>query len=145
MIEAVARVEACEAGLLTLSWTSQSACGHCDQNEDCGTGIVAKALAPKQNRLTLPSSRDYPVGTRVRIGIGEQDLLTISAVVYLLPLLVGILMALVVKGVWDTEWLTVTAALCGGGAGFLLARYWAARQTPPLVVLGELGPAIEGA
>ncbi|GAA5192359.1 SoxR reducing system RseC family protein [Ferrimonas gelatinilytica] len=145
MIEAVARVEACDAGQLTLSWTSQSACGHCQQSDECGTGIVAKALVPKQNRLTMPSSRDYPVGTLIRVGIGEQDLLTISAAIYLLPLLTGILLAVLAQLAWNSEGLTILSALAGGGVGFLFARRWAERQPRPLVILGELGPPIEGA
>ncbi|GAA4897276.1 SoxR reducing system RseC family protein [Ferrimonas pelagia] len=144
MIEAIARVERWERGLLTISWRNQSACGHCEQGDDCGTGIVAKAWTPKQNRLTLPSEEAYPAGTQLRIGIAEQDLLRLSAAVYLLPLLGGIGAAVLAHLLSVGEPLTILSCLTGGAAGFALARRWARYQPRPLTILGDLGLPISG-
>ncbi|SHI23287.1 SoxR reducing system RseC family protein [Ferrimonas marina] len=142
MIEAIGRVEAWHQGQVTISWRNQSACGHCDQGEQCGTSVVAKALVPKENRLTLPCQHAYPVGTQLRIGIAEQDLLHLSAMVYLLPLLAAIAAALLARWMGMVEGGIILSTLLGGGLGFVMARRWARRQPGPLTILGQLGPSL---
>ncbi|WP_051202192.1 SoxR reducing system RseC family protein [Ferrimonas senticii] len=142
MIEAIATVEACDGHQVTISWVSQSACGHCEQSDDCGTGVVAKAFAPKQNRLTLPCEQTYAVGTQLRVGITEQTLLAVSAMVYLLPLLSAILLALLAHTLIALEPTTITAFVVGGFGGWRMAKYWSAKQAKPLQILGQLGAAV---
>ncbi|WP_298442401.1 SoxR reducing system RseC family protein [uncultured Ferrimonas sp.] len=145
MIEAIATVEGYHHGQLTISWFSQTACGHCEQADECGSGVVAKAMAPKQNRLTLDSPTSYPVGSQLRIGIAEQDLLRASAAVYLLPLMTGLLLAVLAQASIGLEGITILASLFGGVAGWAVARQWAAKQPKPLTILGQLGQPIAGA
>ncbi|QIZ77502.1 SoxR reducing system RseC family protein [Ferrimonas lipolytica] len=145
MIEAIATVEASQAGTLTISWFSQTACGHCEQADECGSGVVAKAMAPKQNRLTIDSKQHYPIGTQLRVGIAEQDLLKASAAVYLLPLVSGIGMAMAAQATIGTEAVTILASIIGGVIGWAVARSWAAKQPKPLTILGQLGEPLSGA
>ncbi len=142
MIEAVGTVLRCEAGQVWLTWQSQSACGHCEQGDQCGTGVVAKALVPKRNTLTLPSERRFVPGTQLRLGIEESDLLSASALVYLSPL-AGLLLG-AAAGQWLTgqEGWTIVAGLAGGTLGTLWARHRARTRQQTITILGVLGQPV---
>ncbi|WP_035385113.1 SoxR reducing system RseC family protein [Ferrimonas futtsuensis] len=144
MMEALARVESWDKGQVTLSWQVQSACGHCHESDNCGTGVVAKGLNPRSQRLTLPWKQRLSPGTQVTLGIPEQQLLSAAALVYLLPLL-GLLV-----GVGGTalmggaELLALGLGLALGGAGFMTARRLADSLTPTPRIIKVLGaPAKE--
>lgn len=139
MIEALARVEACADGRVTVSWQSQSACGHCHEADTCGSGVVAKAVAAKAQRLTLTYGKPLSVGTQVSLGIPEQQLITAAALVYLLPLL-GLLLGAGLGSVWGgPEWLSLLAGIGLAIGGFLLARGLSHRFTPTPRILRVLG------
>ncbi len=139
MLEAVATVVAYSKGQATLSWQSQSACGHCQQADDCGSGVVSKALGAKQNRLTVAVPTPYEVGTQLRIGFGESDLVRAAAMVYLLPLVGALVTSLLAQATLGHEGAVILMALIGGGCGWAVARTWAAKQAPAITILGQLG------
>ncbi|MBY5993489.1 SoxR reducing system RseC family protein [Ferrimonas balearica] len=145
MIEAVGTVLRCEGGRVTLTWQSQSACGHCEQGDQCGTGVVAKALTPKSNILTLPCGRDYPQGTQLRLGIAESDLLSASALVYLFPLAGLLAGAILGQQLAGSEGGSIALALLGGVGGFGVARFRARQQRQRITILGELGQPVANA
>nr|WP_257606156.1 SoxR reducing system RseC family protein [Ferrimonas balearica] len=139
VIEAIGTVVRCETGKVWLSWQSQSACGHCEQGDECGTGVVAKALKPKQNTLSLPCDRQYPPGTQLRLGIAESDLLSASALVYLSPL-VGLLCgAALGQTLSGQEGWTILVALAGAALGSVWARQRARNRPQQITILGVLG------
>ncbi|TKB49366.1 transcriptional regulator [Ferrimonas sediminicola] len=144
MMEALARVESWEQGQVTLCWRVQSACGHCHESDSCGTGVIAKGLTPRSQRLTLPWSTPLTPGTQVSLGIPEQQLLGAAALVYLLPLL-GLLVG--VGGISLLGGAEAVALATGLGlalTGFMTARKLADRLTPTPRIIKVLGqPAAE--
>ncbi|MBY6188114.1 SoxR reducing system RseC family protein [Marinobacter hydrocarbonoclasticus] len=142
MIEAVGTVLRCEAGRVWLTWKSQSACGHCEQGDDCGTGVVAKALTPKENTLDLPCSETYEPGTQLRLGIAESDLLSASALVYLCPLAGLLLGAALGQALTGQEAGTILSGVGGGVLGFLWARRRAGQRQQRITILGVLGKPV---
>ena len=93
MIEEVGTVTAVDEKHIWVETQVKSTCGACEANQDCGTGTIAKAFAPKTEQLVLPRTCDVQVGQEVKLGIPERHLLLASAVMYLLPLVVMILVA----------------------------------------------------
>ncbi|TKB55307.1 SoxR reducing system RseC family protein [Ferrimonas aestuarii] len=130
MITALGRVEAWQDGWVTVSWRAQSACGHCEQSESCGTSAVAKAVEVKRQQLILPYETPLVPGAQVHLSIPEQQLVTAAALVYLLPLL-GLLLGVGLGSVVGlAELLTLLLGLTVGSLGFWVARTLAPRLTP---------------
>ncbi|MFT5676558.1 MAG: sigma-E factor negative regulatory protein RseC, partial [Paraglaciecola sp.] len=78
----------------------KTTCGGCQANDNCGTGIVAKAFTPKKEQLHLACDETVNVGQQVKLGIPEEDLLMASALVYLLPIVVVLLTAVIAQFVF---------------------------------------------
>lgn len=117
MIEEIGTVTAVEDGHIWVETQIKSTCGACAANDNCGTGVVAKAFAPKKDVLMLPCSEHAEIGQQVKIGIPENHLLSASALVYMLPLVVLVFstllfQSLVNKAALESElWVITGAAL----------------------------------
>ena len=109
MIEEIGTVTAVEDGRIWVETEIKSTCGACAANEHCGTGVVAKAFAPKKELLVLPCDKSASVGQKVKLGIPENHLLSASAIVYLFPLIVLLISALL--GQWLFPLLSMTSEL----------------------------------
>ncbi|MBO1520138.1 SoxR reducing system RseC family protein [Oceanisphaera pacifica] len=139
MIEEVATVSAVYEGGVEVVCFSKSACGQCQQNSQCGTGIVSKALPGRDHRFVVSTDLPLTVNQQVRIGIPERSLIGSAIVVYLFPLLLllgGALLASVGLGMGDGG--TLLGAGVGGVIGFLLASGYAkgkhGLQTEPIII-----------
>lgn len=88
MIEEIGTVTAVDNDHIWVETQIKSTCGSCQVNDNCGTGVVAKAFAPKTERLILRCRQRAKIGQQVKLGIPEQHLLAASALVYMLPLVV---------------------------------------------------------
>ncbi|WP_158770844.1 SoxR reducing system RseC family protein [Paraglaciecola sp. L1A13] len=73
----------------------KSTCGSCHAKDNCGTGVIARALANKRDALWLPCHESVSIGQDVKLGIPEAMLLSASLLVYMLPLLSMITAAVV--------------------------------------------------
>ncbi len=143
MVEEIATVVAAESGGVWLTTTPAGTCNSCHASTDCGAGIVAKALTPRQQRFFLSTELDLLPGEQIRIGIAEQSLLTAAVLVYLLPLLLLISAAALATLAGLAEGLVILLAFCGGGLGFMLARYYGQRQSKRLPIhILEVLPAL---
>ena len=87
MVEEIATVVAVEAGGVWLSTTPVASCNACNVSDDCGTGIVAKTMTPRQQRFFITTPLSLLPGEQVKIGLQESSLLVAALMVYLLPLL----------------------------------------------------------
>ncbi|WJG10490.1 SoxR reducing system RseC family protein [Aliiglaciecola sp. LCG003] len=94
MIEEIGVITAVDKDHIWVETEIKTTCGSCQAQDNCGTGVVAKAFAPKKERLILRCHQVTKVGQRVKLGIEEHQLLGASALVYLLPLIVMLLAAL---------------------------------------------------
>lgn len=99
MIEEIGTITAVDNDHIWVETEIKSTCGACAAKDNCGTGVVAKAFAPKKELLILRCSKRASVGQKVKLGIPENHLLSASALVYMLPLLVLLLSAL------SSQWL----------------------------------------
>ncbi len=94
MIVESATVIHVQGDTVTVAAAIKTTCNGCQANDDCGTGVVSRALAPKTQQLTLKTPTPVKVGDIVKIGVPEVGILAASAWLYLLPLVVFLLSAL---------------------------------------------------
>ncbi len=144
MIESVATVVAVAEDRAQVECRRTTACGHCQQQESCGVGAMAKAMPGRPQLLEVALTMPVSVGQQIRIGIPERSLLKSALLVYMVPLLFLLLGAL--AGKWGAQWLSlaeeapeILGALLGGALGFLIARLGARRLTG-----GEYRPVMLG-
>lgn len=108
----------------------KSTCGGCQANNDCGTGVVAKAFSPKKEQLYLPCEQTVKVGQGVKLGIPEERLLSASALVYLLPLMAMMGAALVAQfslpllGLQGEGWIITSAVIAAAVSFYWLSHYF---------------------
>jgi sigma-E factor negative regulatory protein RseC len=128
MVEEIATVVRCESDGVWLTTTPVASCNACHVSDDCGTGIVAKSLTPRQHHFFVASTLSLLPGEQVKIGLQEQSLVMAALMVYLLPLLLMLLAAGggSIAGLSE-PWLMLLA-ICGATAGFMLARRYGSGQ-----------------
>ncbi|WP_342804774.1 SoxR reducing system RseC family protein [Alteromonas sp. M12] len=94
MIEEIGVITAVDKDHIWVETEVKSTCGGCQAQDNCGTGVVAKVFTPKKEQLILRCHQAAKVGQRVKLGVAENQLLTASALIYLLPLVVMIATAI---------------------------------------------------
>ncbi len=129
----------------------QSACNHCDNSDNCGTGSVAKAFSAKLQQFAVPADRRYEVGDLLKLGLPESVVLKSAALVYLLPLfglLGGGLLGQVLGGQLGLN--ANALAMAGGLAGGFVCWWLGKRQARSLeaqaqpIILSYLGKQVTG-
>ncbi|MDP2715065.1 SoxR reducing system RseC family protein [Rheinheimera sp.] len=144
MVEEIATVVSVDSGGVWLSTTPVASCNACNVSDDCGTGIVAKTMTPRQQRFFVATSLALLPGEQVKIGMQEHNLIMAAVMVYLLPLLLLLASAVLAGLAGLAEGWVILAALAGVTAGFLLARRYGRLQQSTehisiLEVLPQLG------
>lgn len=144
MIEEIGTVVAVKGHHIEVQTQIKTTCGSCEANDNCGTGVVARAFAPKQETLHLTCEQPAEVGQQVRLGIPEETLLGASALVYLLPLLVLIVSAVSLSLLFealliDSEPLLILGSFAATGISFWVIRKVLAKRPG-----GQLQPVILG-
>ena len=127
MIEEIGTITAVDDDHIWVETQIKTTCSGCEANDDCGTGVVAKAFAPKTDKLIFRCHQKAKVGQKVKLGIPEQALLSASALVYMLPLLIlvaSVLLAQSLLPLWglDHEGFVILAALVTTSLAFLWVR-----------------------
>lgn len=121
MIEERARVIAVRNDQLLLEAQTQSACGGCEARQGCGTSVLSKWVGRRFTRFQAKNTVNARVGDEVVVGLAEEAMLKGSVLVYLMPLLAMIVMAVLADSLipFDAaarDLLVLSAAF----AGFLL-------------------------
>lgn len=143
MVEEIATVVAVEAGGVWLSTTPVASCNACNVSDDCGTGIVAKTMTPRQQRFFITTPLALLPGEQVKIGLQENSLLMAALMVYLLPLLLLLGGAVTAGLAGLAEGWVILAALTGAIAGFMLARrYGRLQQSTEQISIVEVLPQL---
>jgi sigma-E factor negative regulatory protein RseC len=96
MIEDIALVARAEGGRAWIRGRQNGACGGCMQQASCGTATLGRLLPNRE--LEIVTSLPLQAGDRVRVTIDDAHLLSASALLYLLPLLI----MLAIMGLADT-------------------------------------------
>lgn len=128
MIEATARVIACEGDLAQVQAERQSTCGGCTARSGCGTSLLDRVFGRKAVLMVARNPLQAQPGERVVVGVKEKGLVQASLMLYALPLLSLILFAVVGQLAADRllhiagELPSILAGLLGLIAGLALAR-----------------------
>ncbi|HHO59961.1 MAG TPA: hypothetical protein ENJ64_06925, partial [Thiotrichales bacterium] len=122
MIEEQVQVVAIEGDQLLLEAQTQSACGACAAKKGCGTAVLSKVVGKKFTRFQARNTVDARIGDIIVVGLPETALLRGSLMIYLLPLLGMIGMALLVDAIlaFDAEGRDLSIAIAAM-AGFILS------------------------
>jgi len=122
MIEEIATVIGVEADGVWVKTQAKTTCGACQQQDSCTSGVVAKALTPKEPRLFIPTVLAVLPGQQVRIGLHETALTQAALRVYLLPLLAFMLVMALLVQLGANEGLQLLGGLLGSGFSLWLVR-----------------------
>ena len=122
MIEQEVEVIAVEGDRLLVEAERQSSCQSCSVKSGCGTSVLAKWFDRKHLRFYVDNTLDASAGDRVLVGLQESALTQGALMVYLLPLIVMIGVALLVDS-WLSASLYWRDLIIAGSAlaGLLLA------------------------
>lgn len=129
MLEEQALVVEVMPGAVLVETCRQSACQSCSAKSSCGHSLLAKLSSGKRQQLTVATEMTLHPGDQVVLGLGEGAFLRGSALLYLVPLLVMLLAALVgeVIGGQDSA-LSFILAAAGLSAGFGGVRWYTRRH-----------------
>ena len=75
MIEQKATVVAIEPDVIWVEAQRQSTCGSCQVRQGCGTGLLAKHVGKRFNRIAVPNNKTVMIGQQVTVAIPEDALL----------------------------------------------------------------------
>lgn len=129
MIEQEVEVIAIEGGRLLVEAERQSSCQTCSVKSGCGTSVLAKWFDRKHLRFYVENTSNATVGDRITVGLQESALTQGALLVYLLPLLVMIAVALSadyflsVSFYWR-DLIIAGAALAGLVLSLVASRYY---------------------
>lgn len=128
MIEERGRIVAIEEGAVWIETLRQSACGSCAAQKGCGQSALAR-LSQKPMHVRALTDLTLHVDDEVIIGIPEDILLKSSLLVYLVPLMATLVLALLVQPFTSSEgWVTLAGAT-GMASGFLWVRWHSSRMS----------------
>lgn len=122
MIEETAQVVALEQNAALLQTLRKSACQSCSARAGCGTSVLASVFGRRYTQLRVANTLGAKIGDEVLVGVAENALVQVSLLMYLLPLLMlllGAILAEVVSARLGLE--AELATLLGGASGFTLA------------------------
>ena len=91
MIEQQGRIISLQGSRATIMLGASSGCSACDAGKGCGAGIFGRLLIRKPLMLELDNPQRLNAGQAVMVGIPEAYFLSLLARLYLLPLLTGLL------------------------------------------------------
>ena len=129
MIEEHATVVSVVEGRVLIESSRSSACGQCHANQSCGQKAISEWAASKMTQLEIENPANIHVieGDRVVVGIDEGSFLKVSALMYLLPLLLMVLLGGLAEYSKYAEVFIILASFVGLLAGFLAVKLWSQR------------------
>lgn len=130
MLEERGRVVGVDGDHLLVETQRRSTCDACGVQRGCGTGALSKVLGRRANRLRVLAGDGAAVGDEVVIGLAEEALLRGSLALYLVPLALMLLFAVLgdhLNGrlVLGSEALVAGFAVAGLLLGFGWVRWFA--------------------
>jgi sigma-E factor negative regulatory protein RseC len=134
MLTEAARVVAVEENSLWVETVRHSVCGKCSANKACGHGLLNRLGDGRRSYLRVSTEKFPPgkfqVDDQVSIAIREDLLLRSSFLVYLLPLLSALALAVLGPVLMPQygDGAAIVGAVLGLAAGFGLVRWHAYRH-----------------
>ncbi|MCC5856415.1 MAG: SoxR reducing system RseC family protein [Idiomarina sp.] len=130
MIRELATITAVDGHRITLATQLKQGCGGCQQQNQCGAGVLAKAFPDRTAEFSLDVNERFVVGDTVEVLLPESAMVRFSLALYLLPLLGLIAGALLGSAIAPNAEL-VSIGLAGffaGGVVLGLKRYLRSRD-----------------
>ncbi|WP_339688571.1 SoxR reducing system RseC family protein [uncultured Pseudoalteromonas sp.] len=121
MIEQTLTVMSIQGATAHLEAQQKQACVGC--NGRCGSQIFSKLFGTAKK--TFPYRFEIPVvvGQKVTLALDDSHMVKHAFAVYMLPLVLSLVFALVAAEVFSVpEWLQIIAAIGGGFTGFGIAK-----------------------
>lgn len=122
MLEEIAVVVKTEADGVWLKTQSKTSCSTCQANSDCGTGVVSKALTPRENVFFVAGNESLLPGQMVKIAVSERELLSAAALAYIWPLLCLIVAAWGLQTLGASDLFVALGSLTSMFVAFALVR-----------------------
>ncbi len=97
---------------IDVSCEQKTSCNSCASQSSCGTGVVSKAIGNKTLHWHLSTAEPLQVGQVVEIGFPERSLVESALIVYMIPLLMMIVGAILGH--------TIVAPILGLGEGVVI-------------------------
>ncbi len=139
MIEERGRVVGLESGAVWVQTQPQGTCSGCAARSGCGQGLMdGLGLSGRRGLTRAVTDLHLQVGDSVVIGISESALLRSTLLVYLLPLLLLLVGALLAQAMGLGE----PFVILGGLAGFACAWLWVRRQGRRLAASADMQPVV---
>ncbi len=129
MIEEHATVVSVVEGRVLIESSRSSACGQCHAKQSCGQKAISEWASSKMTQLEIenPGMILVKAGDKVVVGIDEGSFLKVSALMYLLPLLLMVLLGGLAQYFDYAEVTMIFASFGGLLAGFLAVKFWSQR------------------
>jgi sigma-E factor negative regulatory protein RseC len=129
MIEEQAQVVEIKGDMLLLQAQTQSACGSCAASKGCGTSVLSKVVGRKFTRFQAENTINAEVGDTVVVGIAEDALLKGSLVMYVIPIMAMMILALMadyllVATIGQRDLFIALTAIMGLAVGSLLSKWY---------------------
>lgn len=122
MIEEQAVITEQEGDRVTLEIERQTACSLCGQKRGCGNATWGKLLGHDQHRVEVKNTLDAKVGDLVMVGLEEKVVLNAALFLYVLPLAVMLLGALIAHWTLATDLAVMLGSVVGLVVGFLVTK-----------------------
>lgn len=123
-MEMQARVLAVEPGAALVEPVQTAGCSACGNNRGgCGADRIGQVFTLRDKRYRVLDPRASRIGETVIIGVADGAVLRGSGAVYLLPLLL-IFMGAIVAGYFASPASRDVWSIAGATAGFALAAFW---------------------
>lgn len=125
MIEEIVTVVGVEPSRVRVAAARNSACAQCSSRSNCSQGVLSQWQKDKVVEVEAlnPSNLSVAVGERVVIGLPEGSLMRASFLLYCLPLLCLVLVAVTARqlGLGEVEQVLLSVMA-------LLAGFWGVRR-----------------
>jgi sigma-E factor negative regulatory protein RseC len=143
MIEENARVIAIEGDIAWVETRRKSTCGSCSAKNSCGSSLLERFVGQRSNRLAVSRVDNIEEGDEVVLGLEESSLLRGSFAVYMLPLLLMLLLAVLAQTFLSDKWLASEAAsILGGMVGLGLGLFWLKAYAKRALIDGRFRPVV---
>jgi sigma-E factor negative regulatory protein RseC len=106
--------------MATIEVVRKSACGLCGQTTGCGNAFWGKLFAHKASSFKAQNHINAKVGQSVIVGIDEAAVMKSALILYLVPLAIMFLGAILATQIIDTD----LSAMIGAAIGLVLGYFW---------------------
>ena len=117
----------------------ESSCGDCSLSKSCGIGALGRLLGRRDKLIITNSELNLKRGDHILLGIAERGLLSVSLLVYGLPLLMLFVAAMIAHSFSDSSEIAVTISAVVGFLGglylssILVDKRYAAQLNPQVL------------